>query len=361
MRYFNLFSNILITKGASRILISDLQRNLSELYPLEFYDLIEELKMQSVEDVIKGYDEDSKEIVLEYLDVLLQEEFGFITQNNWDKNFPPLSYEFIDYNILSNIFLELDNLKVLNKIRQSIESLEIKHMVIYAKNDLDAEDLLEIDRKFENSPLEGIEIYSPFHDGINENLIQKLNNKTSRIYNLVFYGCKQAPFNIKDDYRFTLHFTDQDLKISSCGKVNLDYFNTNLPKVLEAMNYNSCLHKKISIDSEGNIRNCPSMTESFGNIKNTTLEEALHNKAFKKYWNLTKDKIEVCKDCEFRYICTDCRAYTERTHEDKEGLDVSKPLKCGYNPYIGEWQDWSTNPLKQKAIKYYGMEKMIKN
>lgn len=90
------------------------------------------------------------------------------------------------------------------------------------------------------------------------------------------------------------------------------------------------------------------------------MEEALQHPDFKKYWNLTKDQIEVCKDCEFRYICTDCRAYTERSHTNKEGLDISKPLKCGYNPYTGEWEEWSTNPLKQKAIQYYGLNQTIK-
>ena len=102
------------------------------------------------------------------------------------------------------------------------------------------------------------------------------------------------------------------------------------------------------------------MPQIFGNIKNTSLEEALGQPDFKKYWNLTKDHIEVCKDCEFRYICTDCRAYTERTHTRSEGLDISKPLKCGYNPYTGEWEEWSTNPLKEKAIKHYGMEVLVK-
>ena len=37
-------------------------------------------------------------------------------------------------------------------------------------------------------------------------------------------------------------------------------------------------------------------------------------------------------------------------------IDLSKPLKCGYNPYTNEWADWSTNPLKQETIEYYGIE-----
>ncbi len=57
---------------------------------------------------------------------------------------------------------------------------------------------------------------------------------------------------------------------------------------------------------------------------------------------------------EFRYICTDYRAYVE----DPEDI-LSKPLKCGYNPYTGEWSEWSTNPLKQKAIDIYGMRDMV--
>ena len=97
------------------------------------------------------------------------------------------------------------------------------------------------------------------------------------------------------------------------------------------------------------------MKRSFGNIKNITLEEALSHPDFKKLWNINKDQIEVCKDCEFRYICTDCRAYLE----DPENI-YSKPLKCGYNPYTCEWEEWSTNPLKQKAIEYYGMEELAK-
>ncbi|PTT22996.1 grasp-with-spasm system SPASM domain peptide maturase, partial [Chryseobacterium sp. HMWF028] len=146
----------------------------------------------------------------------------------------------------------------------------------------------------------------------------------------------------------------------SCGLIDLKNINLNRNFYLEAKQHNSCLHKKIAVDIEGNIKNCPSMSQSFGNISDTTLENALNHSEFKKYWNLTRDSIEVCKDCEFRYICTDCRAYTEQTTVNKERLDTSKPLKCGYNPYTGGWEEWSTNPLKQKAIQYYGMQDFIK-
>ena len=48
--------------------------------------------------------------------------------------------------------------------------------------------------------------------------------------------------------------------------------------------------------------------------------------------SINKDLIDVCKDCEFRYICTDCRAYIQ----DKNNI-YSKPAKCNYDPYNAEW------------------------
>ncbi|MCS4304958.1 grasp-with-spasm system SPASM domain peptide maturase [Chryseobacterium pennae] len=357
MKYFTLFSNILITKGANRILISDLQRNASELYPLEFYDLIEQLKKNSIEEILETYNDESQDIVKEYVEILLNNEYGFITENDRDGNFPALSHQYSEPNSINNLFIEMADIRLLNRLKDSVENLEIRHMVIYSSRSLTLEEIINIDRTFSSSALKGIEIISPFHSAIDRLFIQKLNHSTERIYNLIFYLCTQKPFKIKDEFRFSLNFVKEPLKISSCGKVDMKYFNTNLPKVLEAINHNSCLYKKMGIDQEGNIKNCPLMAESFGNIQKISLEDALLQPGFKRYWDITKDAIEGCKDCEFRYICTDCRAYTERSHYTQENRDISKPLKCGYNPYTNEWKDWSKNPLKQKTIQYYGIRK----
>jgi len=135
-----------------------------------------------------------------------------------------------------------------------------------------------------------------------------------------------------------------------CGVVQPDYFSPNMLHYTESLRYNTCLHRKIAVDADGNIKNCPSMKNSYGNIRHTTLTEALNHPDFKRYWNISKNKIAVCKDCEFRHVCTDCRAYLENPVDD-----YSKPLKCGYNPYTCEWEAWSTHPMKQQAIDYYGM------
>ena len=95
--------------------------------------------------------------------------------------------------------------------------------------------------------------------------------------------------------------------------------------------FNGCLNRKISIDETGKVKNCPSMTKEFGHINDTSLTTIAHDKDFQKPWNINKDSIDTCKDCEYRYICTDCRAYTT------DGGLHSKPAKCQYDPYTGKW------------------------
>jgi SPASM domain peptide maturase of grasp-with-spasm system len=140
-----------------------------------------------------------------------------------------------------------------------------------------------------------------------------------------------------------------------CGIINKEYFYSNIKLFSESQHHNTCLNKKIAIDKDGNIKNCPSMAESFGNIKDSRLDKAINHPNFKKYWNITKDQVEICKDCEFRHICTDCRAYTENADDQ-----YSKPLKCGYNPYTNVWEEWTTSPFKQKALEHYGMQDLVK-
>jgi SPASM domain peptide maturase of grasp-with-spasm system len=181
--------------------------------------------------------------------------------------------------------------------------------------------------------------------------------KNPRISYFIIYNSPEKkfyePLRKKTGY---VIYTDENIYLNiSCGIVSSENFTINTRLFTESQHHNTCLNRKISIDKDGNIKNCPSMAQSFGNIKDTTLEEALNHPDFKKYWNINKDQIEVCKDCEFRHICTDCRAYIEEPNNM-----YSKPLKCGYNPYTNVWEEWSTNPLKQKAIEFYGMQELVK-
>ena len=105
-----------------------------------------------------------------------------------------------------------------------------------------------------------------------------------------------------------------------------------LPLFMELRSFNGCLNGKIAIDAEGAIRNCPSFDGDFGRLETMPLADVARDPRFRSVWSVAKDSIEVCRDCELRYACTDCRAFLSRPDDL-----YSKPAKCGYDPYTGKW------------------------
>lgn len=98
--------------------------------------------------------------------------------------------------------------------------------------------------------------------------------------------------------------------------------------------FNSCWNGKISITSEGNIIPCVfSRNTIIGNVKKDNYKTIKNNLI--KYWKLTIDKIEECKECEFRYACHDCRPLAIGIN----GSLYKKNPRCCYSPRNGVWKD----------------------
>ena len=72
------------------------------------------------------------------------------------------------------------------------------------------------------------------------------------------------------------------------------------------------------------------MKTVFGNIKFDSLLRIAELEEFKAVWDINKTKISICSDCEYRTICTDCRAYIQHPNDI-----FSKPRKCKDDPYSG--------------------------
>jgi len=360
--YFNIYSNCILTKGKNMSLISDVQ--LGKIYHInnDTYKVLTFLAKKSIEECYKHYGKENKDTIDSYLVFFNSIDIGFIDITIF-KELSKLSLHWEAYSKITNMIIEYSHMIDYSCLLSNLESnFNIDAIELRFYKNISLIDFSSLISLFDTTKIQSIEIilqYSFYEE--NHDILETLVKQYPRISKIYFSGSKEdEEIKIFDDSVKVIFLKKSITSCYSCGVVSPKNFRSNIQLFSESKNHNSCLNKKISIDSEGNIRNCPSMLQSFGNIKDTTLEDALNHKDFKKYWNLTKDKIEVCKDCEFRYICTDCRAYTERTHENEKGLDTSKPLKCGYNPYTGEWEEWSTNPLKQKAIKYYGMQELIK-
>lgn len=112
-----------------------------------------------------------------------------------------------------------------------------------------------------------------------------------------------------------------------------EFFQVDKEQFLIRYRGNSCWQGKISVSSTGDVMPCIMQRDDpAGNVKEMSLKEIIGGK-IQKYWSLSRDKINVCKDCEYRYLCRDCRPVSYGPTGELEAKDPS----CLYDPYKGEF------------------------
>jgi radical SAM protein with 4Fe4S-binding SPASM domain len=114
--------------------------------------------------------------------------------------------------------------------------------------------------------------------------------------------------------------------------------NSELLNFMYNRTYNQCLGRKIGVDLSGNVKPCLKSQAILGNIFEDSFKDILLTCNHEKYWFLSKDKVNVCKDCEFRYGCShDCPVAAKNL---KGRVDSQYPF-CLYDPYTGRWGNCS--------------------
>ena len=355
---FILFADCIPAKGFNRSIICDTKNNNFYFIPNGLYDILDTYNGKTIEDIKNDFEHQYDEIIDDYFDFLIDNKLIFFNSN--PDLFPKINTEWNSPSLITNIIIDYDEIiHDFYDLIPQFESLKCSYIQLrfYKNISLDYINRIVKILKKEKSRIVSIDFILPFYENFNLEELNIILSENSRIHSIIIFNSPHdksyKPLSQKMGYVMLVKRNIVNEK--HCGIINEEYFYSNIKLFSESQHHNTCLNKKISIDKDGNIKNCPSMAQSFGNIKDSTLEVAINHPDFKKYWNITKDQIEVCKDCEFRHICTDCRAYVEEPDNQ-----YSKPLKCGYSPYTNEWNEWSTNPLKQKGIKFYGIQELIK-
>lgn len=86
--------------------------------------------------------------------------------------------------------------------------------------------------------------------------------------------------------------------------------------------------------------NTPVYKKSFGNIKNIDdLLSIISLVEFQKYYHMTKQKINIFKDCPFKLMCVDGRLNNKSWFHKEE---------CNYTSYTGKWKE-KTSAVKSKV------------
>ena len=355
-QYFHLFANCIPVKGVNRSIICDIQRNSFEFIPNELWFILTKQSKKTLKEIKAYFDNAYDEIIDEYFDFLIKKKLGrWITK--LDKGLVNLNLVYEVPNAITNCIIDFDKTSnhPLPKIVKELDELICQAVQLRFYESITITELDNYLDYFKDSKVRGIEVLLPFVETFTSDAIIALAASHPRLLYMVLNGAPENKEAFYNNEKFKVNHTTVKMQSElCCGHIHSMYFRVNIKAFTEAKHFNSCLHKKIAIDKRGNIVNCPSLPQKFGNINEYSLTAALAHKAFKKTGAIRKDDITTCKVCEFRYICSDCRAYTE-----DPGDVYSKPLKCGYDPHTNEWQEWSSNPLKQKVMEHYKKKNTI--
>ena len=104
----------------------------------------------------------------------------------------------------------------------------------------------------------------------------------------------------------------------------------------ESLHFNSYYNRKIFINLQGDVSAGPLCESFFGNVNEQGFDwnTVLKHKDVKEIWELSKDKISVCNNCEFRHMCVDSRVPQKHSN----GTEWYHATECNYNPFIAKWK-----------------------
>lgn len=336
--YFRLYACCILTKGYSRSIICDTQRGDIQFIPNELYDILTQYRFMSIQEVKQIYDDQYSDTIDEYFDFLFSKEFIFYCSKPELDLFPDISFAWDEPAIITNAVVDIGFNTEYNykSIFDQLESLGCKHIQLRFYVHKHTDHYQSILQSLQRRRILSVEFLVPFSESLDTSTLERFINSYPRIHNFIIHSSpydKIIRITPTDTGMGNLIYVKQNIKNDThCGVISPDYFSINIKTFTESQQHNTCLNRKIAIDMNGEIKNCPSMIKSYGNIKDITLQQALDKPGFKDVWYIHKDQVNVCKHCEFRHICTDCRAYLQ----DPTDL-YAKPAKCSYDPYTATW------------------------
>ena len=113
----------------------------------------------------------------------------------------------------------------------------------------------------------------------------------------------------------------------------------------KSLEWNPCWFGKVAITSVGDVLPCTFSRELVcGNVLKDSQESIQNN--LLHYWSLNKDKIEHCRECEYRYACHDCRPISLSI----TGSLHSKYPRCCYDPETGQWNSVESTALQNGEL-----------
>lgn len=334
--YITLYPNIIPVRGFNRSTLMDLYMGNYQFIPNYLCDFLISNKRKNLrrEDFLDLSElEEDKNEILELIQQLIAKDYLLETDMELLKALRVEEPNKTEDSLIADCIIELSSISDwgINLFFSEINRIGVKFLEIRFLDFIAFERHFKtIELAIKDHSLEFVHLLVPFDENLKKWVYGSLN-QFSRLNLLTVYNTNHS-FDTKDCSFQVTFSTQTSIDQNQCGCISPNYFNINVLNYYYNRKVNNCLAYKLSIDQYGEIRNCPSKKESFGKMRGFDLEKIVQLKTFQKEWHITKESILICSDCEFRWMCSDCRVFIQ----DESNI-YSKPSKCGYNPYISKW------------------------
>ncbi|HEY3567417.1 MAG TPA: grasp-with-spasm system SPASM domain peptide maturase [Thermoanaerobaculia bacterium] len=331
---FKLYACCVPVRGAVRSTLCDLQRQTYRFIPNALYDILTQHEGKTLSEIKRIYGSKARPVIDDYFKFLIENEFGFWCDE--PDAFPALdlSWERPERVVNAIIDIDVDSSHNYYSLLHQLDKLGCPALQYRFFCSITWDQLEVALKPTEASRLRSIDLIVRYNPDWEEEALERLCLRHQRISDIFVHSSPvERTVHVRAIGTRILYLVQAIDSSSHCGFVHPRYFAVTLEGFVEAHHHNSCLNRKVSVDAAGNIRNCPAMARSYGHASEVPLADALARPEFREAWDVTKDQVEICQECEFRYICTDCRALISDSANP-----LSKPLRCGYDPFTATWK-----------------------
>jgi SPASM domain peptide maturase of grasp-with-spasm system len=332
--YLILFSNCIPVKGYKQSTICDLQRNKFEHLPNDLIDFLIISEKKPLKKIYKESCKENLQTIMDYVEFIVSNEFGFLGTLSEKGKFISLNLEWDYPAIILNSIIEVNKNTYVyfDKIINFLEKLGCEHILLKLSEEIKYNELQKILLKLNVSIINSIRIILFFDVKIPVQIYEKLIDENKRI-DVLFIQIPKDNKNIKTKHT-KLRFFNSNHSIFP----KYSFFSVNISMFTESQKHHTYFNRKLYIGTNGEIKNAPECSKIFGyiqDLKNVEeLKKIIANPEFQKYWFINKDICNICKDCEYRYMCLDNRLPVK----GKNG-DWYFKQTCTYNPYKVKWSE----------------------
>ncbi|MCK8522515.1 grasp-with-spasm system SPASM domain peptide maturase [Aquimarina sp. D1M17] len=330
--YFLLFPTCIPVRGHANSLIMDLDNGAFIEIPNLLQEILSsDLKNNTIQQIKSIFKNKYDEGIDNYFQYLANNEYGFFTQNPAPFQKPEQIF-YSPFKVISSI-LEYDQSSAYDiaDVLSQLETLSCQIIQIRLYDFIAISQLSKLLDNIKESDIRIIEIMIPMNEQLVLEELKLFMINYPRVRLIIYNSQSKKRVVISENPKREIVYSEHNLNKGSKEIYSIKSFTINHQMYYEALQYNTGLHRKVCIDTEGNIKNYLSHKKSYGNTIQDRIEDVINQNDFQKKYHIHNDMIEKCKDCQFRYMClsnSDVK-FSNNSHH--------KIQSCNFDPYTNSW------------------------